>query len=325
RARGCPHRRCHSGATSERRRRRAGRQPASGAVLDALDLLSDGPWTGNGNQRVLPRTAAVPGPAASADRLPHGRAGCPGGPGRRRLAGRDAAPYPERRRRHGAPAARKGVTVGAAPASRPIEATGVPGLDAVLGGGLRRGALVLVVGPPGSGKTTLAAQLAFAAAAAGRRAALLTALSESTDKLVDHLRTLAFFDAGAVGDALQVLSLQQFLADGLAGAADAVVAAARQQRADLVVLDGYQGARGAGGDAQLGRQFLYDVGGRLNLLGATLVVTSTTPPPPPRSWRRPRPPTRSSSSPPPSSGSASGGRWGWSRCAGRRPCRGCTG
>lgn len=160
-------------------------------------------------------------------------------------------------------------------APRCIDATGVPGLDLVLGGGVRRGAVLLLVGPPGSGKTTLAAQLAFAAVAAGRRVVFFTALSEATDKLVDHLRTLDFFAPEAVGDAFQVLSLQQFLAPGLAGLADAVVGAARRQRADLVVIDGYQSARGAGGDAQIGRQFLYDLGGRLNLLGATLIVTST--------------------------------------------------
>ena len=34
--------------------------------------------------------------------------------------------------------------------------TGIPGFDAVLGGGLPRGGLALLVGPPGSGKTTLA-------------------------------------------------------------------------------------------------------------------------------------------------------------------------
>jgi circadian clock protein KaiC len=37
-------------------------------------------------------------------------------------------------------------------------ATGVPGLDAVLGGGLTRDRLYLVEGEPGTGKTTLALQ-----------------------------------------------------------------------------------------------------------------------------------------------------------------------
>jgi len=162
------------------------------------------------------------------------------------------------------------------PAPRRNDPTGVPGLDLVLGGGLRRGAMLLLIGPPGGGKTTLAAQLAFAAVAAGRRVAFFTALSESTDKLIAHLQTLDFFAPDAVGDALQVFSAQQFLVAGLTGLADAVVNEARQQRADLVVVDGYQGARGAGGEAQVGRQFLYDIGGRLNLLGATLIVTTTT-------------------------------------------------
>ena len=92
-------------------------------------------------------------------------------------------------------------------ASRPGDPTGVPNLDRVLGGGLPRGALVLVVGAPGSGKTTLALQMAFAAARAGRRVLILTALSEPTSKLIGHLRTFTFFDEDLLGDAIQVLSL----------------------------------------------------------------------------------------------------------------------
>ncbi len=164
------------------------------------------------------------------------------------------------------------------PSPRPVEATGVPGLDVALGGGLTRGALVMVVGPPGSGKTTLATQLAFAAARAGRRAAILTAFSEPTTKLIGHLHTLRYFDEEAVGDAVQILSLQQLLGEGPDGAGDEIVAAARQVRADLVVIDGYQGVRGAVGGVQAGRQFLYDLGGRLNLLGTTVVVTHTSAP-----------------------------------------------
>ena len=38
--------------------------------------------------------------------------------------------------------------------------TGVPHLDTILGGGIPEGDLCLVVGPPGSGKTTLVFQLA---------------------------------------------------------------------------------------------------------------------------------------------------------------------
>ncbi len=98
----------------------------------------------------------------------------------------------------------------------PVDPTGVRGLNAVLGGGLPRRALTLVSGPPGSGKTTLAAQLAMAAARAGRRALIVTAFAESTDKLIAHLRTYRFFDADLLGDGLEILSLGQFLDAGMA-------------------------------------------------------------------------------------------------------------
>jgi circadian clock protein KaiC len=40
-------------------------------------------------------------------------------------------------------------------------ATGVPGLDLVLGGGLGGGQLVVVAGSPGAGKTVVAQQMCF--------------------------------------------------------------------------------------------------------------------------------------------------------------------
>ena len=50
--------------------------------------------------------------------------------------------------------------------------SGVPELDAMLGGGLREGTACLVAGPTGSGKTAVAFQFAYAAAERGERAAV---------------------------------------------------------------------------------------------------------------------------------------------------------
>lgn len=55
-------------------------------------------------------------------------------------------------------------------------ATGVPGLDAVLNGGLPEYSFNLIVGEPGAGKTTLAHQIMFANASPERPALYFTIL-----------------------------------------------------------------------------------------------------------------------------------------------------
>ena len=61
-------------------------------------------------------------------------------------------------------------------------ATGIHGLDDVLGGGLTRGRVFLLEGSPGTGKTTVATQFLLAGAAAGERTLYIT-LSETQDEL----------------------------------------------------------------------------------------------------------------------------------------------
>ena len=62
-------------------------------------------------------------------------------------------------------------------------ATGVPGLDDILSGGFTKGALFLVEGTPGTGKTTLALRFLMEGAAEGERTLYIT-LSETKDELL---------------------------------------------------------------------------------------------------------------------------------------------
>lgn len=62
--------------------------------------------------------------------------------------------------------------------------TGVPGLDTVLGGGLPEYSFNLIAGGPGSAKTTLAHQLAFANASREAPALYFTVLGEPALKML---------------------------------------------------------------------------------------------------------------------------------------------
>jgi circadian clock protein KaiC len=133
---------------------------------------------------------------------------------------------------------------------------------------------MLILGAPGSGKTTLAGQIGFTAARAGQSVILLTALSEATSKLVTHLRGFAYFDEALLGDTVQVLSLQAALSKGMEETKNSVVDMVRRQKPRLVVLDGFQAVRGSLGNVQGARQFLYELSTTLHTLGVTLLVTS---------------------------------------------------
>ncbi|GCF08926.1 ATPase domain-containing protein [Dictyobacter arantiisoli] len=159
-----------------------------------------------------------------------------------------------------------------------LEPTGVPQLDLVLGGGIPQGALSIILGPPGSGKTTLASQIAFASAQRGQRVIILTALSEPTTKLLSHLSAYHFYAASLIGTSVQIFSLQQFLPQGLAATSQEIVAAVRQTKANLVVLDGFQSIRSLEPNLDATRRLLYDLGLRLSLHGTTTLITTESDP-----------------------------------------------
>lgn len=99
--------------------------------------------------------------------------------------------------------------------------TGIPGLDAVLGGGLCEYSFNLIAGAPGVGKTTLVQQVFFANATPEQPAIYFTVLGEPTIKMIRYQRQLEFFDPKRIPSAVRFINLS---AEAAAGDLDAVLA-----------------------------------------------------------------------------------------------------
>src|ERR671913_210245 len=87
--------------------------------------------------------------------------------------------------------------------------TGVPKLDDILGGGWPEYSFNLVVGEPGSGKTTLAHQFMFANASEAVPALYFTVLGEPTIKMLRYQQQFSFFDAAKVNDVIHFVNLSE--------------------------------------------------------------------------------------------------------------------
>jgi len=117
--------------------------------------------------------------------------------------------------------------------------TGVPGLDRVLCGGLVEHGLYLIEGGPGTGKTILSAQIAFHLARQGGRVVFMTLLAESHGKLIEHLRSLSFYDDRLIPGAVTLVSgYRALVEDGLDGLLAFIAETLREQRPGMLILDG---------------------------------------------------------------------------------------
>jgi circadian clock protein KaiC len=131
----------------------------------------------------------------------------------------------------------------AAPRKVPLDAlaTGVPGLDEVLGGGLPQLSFNLIAGDPGSGKTTLAMQMMFASATVGRPGLYFTLLGEPSLKMLRYQQQFDFFDASRIGSEVHFLNLsEQVLAGDLNAVLQRIVEEVGRLHPGIVVIDSFR-------------------------------------------------------------------------------------
>ncbi|MDP9378775.1 MAG: hypothetical protein M3Q29_01245 [Chloroflexota bacterium] len=153
--------------------------------------------------------------------------------------------------------------------------TGVPGLDAVLDGGVARGSQVLVVGPTGAGKTILAAQMVFHQGHQGKRALWLTVLTEASSKLIEHLDTLDYFDAGLLGNGVQILNIQRMLEErGLDEAIGEILHTVMDHKVELLLLESVHSLYTLMKDESAVQSFIFRLGSSMFQVGCTTIMVT---------------------------------------------------
>jgi circadian clock protein KaiC len=155
-------------------------------------------------------------------------------------------------------------------------ATGVPGLDEVLKGGFFEGAVYIVRGTPGAGKTILANQICFQHARQGKRALFVTLLAENHARMLQHLEQMSFYDAHLIPKYVYYISAFRVLEEnGLKGMMDLLRREMRAHEASILILDGLIAVEETSTSDREFRKFIHELQAHAAIAGCcTLLLTN---------------------------------------------------
>jgi len=155
-------------------------------------------------------------------------------------------------------------------------ATGVPGLDTLLHGGLVKGGVYMVMGMPGAGKTILANQVCFHHVGQGGKALYVTLLAESHTRMIGNMRSLGFFEPTRIPESLAYLSAYSVLEEG---GLDALFHLLRHEmkshQASLLILDGLVAAEELAPTERDFKKFIHGLQVITGLVGCTTLLLTT--------------------------------------------------
>lgn len=138
--------------------------------------------------------------------------------------------------------------------------TGCPGLDEVLKGGFPSNTINVIMGAPGTGKTILAEQCAFANATPEAPALYLTTLSEPLEKFIVHGQSHSFFDVAKVGESIFYEDLGIMLREsGVEKLPDLVTELILQRRPRFVFIDSFKALNELMESTRQKRTVVYDL------------------------------------------------------------------
>ncbi len=118
--------------------------------------------------------------------------------------------------------------------------SGIPTLDAILGGGFPEYSSNLIAGDPGSGKTTLCHQILFANATLERPALYFTIVGEPPLKMLRYQQQFSFFDPAKVDGSIHFMSLGQEVLDSLERTLETIVGEVERRNPAFVVVDSFR-------------------------------------------------------------------------------------
>lgn len=158
----------------------------------------------------------------------------------------------------------------------PLLSTMVAGLDTVLGGGgVPAGGLYLLQGLAGSGKTTLAGQIGFQHARAGKKVVVFTLLGESHIKMLSHFSNFSFFDEEVIGKDIIFFSAYSALMDGgLRELLGLLVSTMAQQEPHLLIIDGFRSIRNSSATDIALSEFMHSLNSVVSSMNCTTFLLS---------------------------------------------------